>query len=275
MVAKPNHNELYHRALSAVVLAAIAVSALWLGDWAFTGLVIVMASLMCWEWGRAVRGAPCDRALAVHVLTAAVGCWALSVAQAQLFAAALAVGIAAVYVVGRRGSAIMSAVGVPYIAIPAATLVWMRGEIANGFAAVLFLFAVIWVHDTFAMLVGKSVGGPRLWPLLSPNKTWSGVAGGLSAAAVAGAAFAALLPRTDPLLLAASGLILGFAGLLGDLLESAFKRKYGLKNASGLIPGHGGVLDRLDGVALAAVAAALMALCINPQQPATAILYWQ
>jgi phosphatidate cytidylyltransferase len=139
--------------------------------------------------------------------------------------------------------------------------------------AVLFIFGCVWAHDTFAMLTGKALRGPRLWPSLSPNKTWAGLAGGLVASACLGVAFAQLLANERPLTMAAIGLALGVAAFVGDLLESALKRRYGVKNASNLIPGHGGFLDRMDGIVTAAIAAVGIALLVNSASPAAGLLF--
>ncbi len=264
------------RAISAVVLGSIAVLALWIGSATFVVLVLAFALAMCWEWGRAVRGTSLDRIHLLHAAAVIAACVMtfLSATQTVAILAIIAIGTVAVYAMSGRHMRWMSALGVPYVGLPAAVLIWFRLDEPHGFVAVLFIFCVVWAHDTFAMLVGKLVGGPRLWPVLTPNKTWAGVAGGLVASAAVGAIFAALLVAADGLLLATTGFLLGLASLAGDLVESAFKRNYHLKHASGLIPGHGGVLDRLDGAVLAANMSAVIALVIAPQAPARAILFW-
>ena len=168
----------------------------------------------------------------------------------------------------------MSAIGVAYIGIPAVLVGWLRQDGEFGIAAILFVLVVVAAHDTFAMLTGKLVGGPRLWPVLSPNKTWSGVAGGLLASLLAGYLYSVGLPDSKSMVwLAALGLMLGLAAFAGDLAESAFKRRYQIRHASGLIPGHGGILDRLDGLVGAIVVAALIGMASNAQSPAKGLLF--
>jgi phosphatidate cytidylyltransferase len=266
--------EIVARLVSALCLAVVAVVALLSGLAPFTALVGALGIAMGWEWGRAVRRTPVDATHIIHGLSLAAVCVAAYFGQYAAAAAAIAVGASAVWLSCRRAEALMSAIGVVYVGVPAIALIWLRQDETYGITAVLFLFCVVWTHDTFAMLVGKLIGGPRLWPLLSPNKTWAGVAGGLTASAIAGITFAALLGSTDTLLSAVMGFLLGLAALVGDLIESAFKRTYRLKNASGLIPGHGGVLDRLDGAVFAANVAAIVALLVAPDAPARAILFW-
>jgi phosphatidate cytidylyltransferase len=128
--------------------------------------------------------------------------------------------------------------------------------------------------DTFAYVGGRLIGGPKLWPSISPNKTWSGLLCGLAASAFAGAVFAAFVSEAAPAALAFSGFVLGLVAQAGDLAESALKRRFGVKDASSLIPGHGGFLDRVDGVVFAATAAAAVALLVNNQAPARVILLW-
>jgi phosphatidate cytidylyltransferase len=113
-----------------------------------------------------------------------------------------------------------------------------------------------------------------LWPSVSPNKTWSGLLSGVAASAIVGAIFAAFVSEATPAALALSGFVLGLVAQAGDLAESALKRRFGVKDASSLIPGHGGILDRVDGVVFAATAAALAALIVNVQAPARALLLW-
>jgi phosphatidate cytidylyltransferase len=127
--------------------------------------------------------------------------------------------------------------------------------------------------DTAAYFSGRTIGGPKLWPAVSPKKTWAGLIGGVSGAALVGAVFPTLTGSGFSVWLAILGLVLGLIAQAGDLAESALKRHYGLKDASDLIPGHGGFMDRMDGVVTASVFAALVALAIDAYAPARALLY--
>ncbi|HEY9219873.1 MAG TPA: phosphatidate cytidylyltransferase [Phenylobacterium sp.] len=159
-----------------------------------------------------------------------------------------------------------AAFGVVYIAIPCLCLVWLRSKGENGPLWTYLLFAVTWAADIFAFVVGSALKGPKLWPRFSPNKTWSGFVGGLLGAMLVGAGFVqlatmgqdSLFARFPPLglpLAAAAlvGLLGGAATMAGDLWESMLKRRFGVKDSGDLIPGHGGLLDRVDGLMFAAV----------------------
>jgi phosphatidate cytidylyltransferase len=153
--------------------------------------------------------------------------------------------------------------GVPYLAPGAASLFWLRADPAVGLANVLFVLLIVWASDIGAYAAGRVFGGPKLAPAISPGKTWSGAAGGLVGACLVGAVaarFAADAPISHAALVAG---VLGILAQLGDLLESWLKRHFGVKDSSRLIPGHGGLLDRLDGVLAAAPAAALLALLLG------------
>ncbi len=159
----------------------------------------------------------------------------------------------------RRPSAPLLWVGIGYILLAAAALAWLR---AGGRGSVLFVLLVVWTTDIGAYLVGRLVGGPRLAPSISPGKTWSGAFGGLACALVVGVGAAAFgdAPLASALAVAAG---LSIAAQGGDLLESGMKRHFGVKDSGRLIPGHGGLLDRLDGLLAAAPVAALLAAALG------------
>jgi phosphatidate cytidylyltransferase len=160
----------------------------------------------------------------------------------------------------RTGWAPLCAVGLGYIALAAAALLWLRHDAAAGRADVLFLLLVVWAGDIGAYLVGRWIGGPRLAPSISPGKTWSGAAGGLVAAVAAGLAAAHVLSDSASWRAVVVAAVLGVVAQAGDLLESFVKRRLEVKDSGSLIPGHGGLFDRLDGVLAAAPVAALLAL---------------
>ncbi|OYX87939.1 MAG: hypothetical protein B7Y84_10015 [Azorhizobium sp. 32-67-21] len=164
--------------------------------------------------------------------------------------------------------------GVLVAATACVPLVMLRGDTTLGIWAVCYIYAVVWCTDIGAYFVGRAVGGPKLSPRLSPNKTWSGAIGGAVLGTLAGCLllFASGL-RFEPVLLAV-GLGLSVAGQMGDLAESAFKRAFGVKDAGRIIPGHGGVLDRLDGFMAACLFAVLIGLARNLSAPAAGLLLW-
>lgn len=261
------------RAISAVVLVGIALCVLWIGSWLFAAFVALLGILISWEWMRLVRKVDRDIAFIVHA--AAVSFAALATLLGQPFVAFLVV-VAASVVVGVLSFSnhpIFSCLGVYYAGLPAIALVWLRGDDIYGFLAVLFIFLIVWVSDTFAYLVGSSVGGPKLWPSVSPNKTWSGLIGALLGSALIAFLFS-LITNTGIIgTMVLTGVILGIFSQLGDLAESALKRAFKVKDVSGLIPGHGGVMDRLDSLIAVAVCAGLVGVIANVDQPARALFF--
>ena len=152
------------------------------------------------------------------------------------------------------------AAGLVYIAVPCIAMSWLRATPETGLAIILWLLAVIWATDIGAYFAGRGIGGPKLAPRISPKKTWAGLAGGMIAAGVVGAVAAAVLDLPDSLELIAFSMTLAVVAQGGDLAESAVKRHFKVKDSGTIIPGHGGLLDRLDGLLTAAPAVAAVAL---------------
>jgi phosphatidate cytidylyltransferase len=256
------------RAASAVVLAPAAVLAIWLGGLWFLGLMLLACGLLAVEWStmsasrawRVMAGA-----VGFGLIAGVIAAYAnqLSLALVLLVFGAVAAGV---YARSRGQEALDAAYGVLYLGWPAVLLIWLRdGDTAIGLAWTVFAFVIAWSSDIMAYLVGSLVGGPKLWPRFSPNKTWSGFIGGLAAGTAAGVIMAGGFPVwfsfwPDMGLSAVWGALLGFtaavATMAGDLWESALKRRYGVKDAGNLIPGHGGLLDRVDGLMFAVVVVA-------------------
>src|SRR5438552_212248 len=149
----------------------------------------------------------------------------------------------------------------------------MASAVVRGAVALLYLFAVAWTTDTASYAGGRLIGGPKLAPRISPHKTWSGLILGTLAPGLVGYAFAAVLKGTSGWRLALASIAIAAACQIGDLSESAVKRRFGAKDMSHLIPGHGGLLDRIDGLLIAAIAAALIALR-DPANPGRGLLIW-
>ena len=268
--------EMRARAVSGAVLGTLALATAIVGPYVFSVTVGLVAAIMAWEWGRVVRDRSADVAFAVHVV-AIVGAVVFTLVQLPL--AGWLIGLAAVVLVllwrwyetsGRIDW--LSALGVPVIVLPAAGMVWFRDS-AEGLYAVLFIFVCVWAHDISAMLTGRALGGPLLWPRLSPQKTWSGVFGGLIASTLAGAVFSISTGQGSWLWLGGIGFVIGAAAVVGDLAESSFKRARNVKNTSNLIPGHGGFLDRMDAASAGIVLAMIVAGSINAGAPARALLF--
>lgn len=246
------------RAASALVLAPAAILATWAGGWWFAALIGAACVLLAREWAlmsapqahRRVWGAVMAGLLAV-VMIAHVGHVPAALIT-LVFAAALA-GVFA-RTLGQQG--LDAAYGVLYLGWPAILFIWLRGQ-PEGLGWTVLLFMTAWSADVLAYLVGTLLKGPRLWPRFSPNKTWSGFIGGLIGGLAAGALVVASPWPSLTSLSVAWGAALGLAGAIatmaGDLWESALKRRYGVKDAGDLIPGHGGLMDRVDGLMFAVV----------------------
>lgn len=268
-------SNLVTRILSALVLIPIVGAAIWLGRPWFDGLVILFAALMIWEWTRIVSGRGADApaidwslpgtvpiVLVVAVLlearlpadpaATAVPFWLVlggAVATATLLA-----------VLFHRQRALWFGVGILYVVIPSLALLWLRDDAATGLGieTLAWILALVIATDTGAYAAGRSIGGPKLAPRISPSKTWAGLIGGMVAAASVGFVFALWLDTTSiwKLMILSAGLAV--IEQAGDLFESAFKRRFGVKDSSHIIPGHGGVLDRVDGLLTVSVAVALL-----------------
>lgn len=250
------------RAASAVVLAPAAVLATWAGGVWFLALILTACALLAVEWAmmsapgawRMMTGAVA-LGLFAAVVTAHVG--QLSLALVLLVFGA---GAAGLFARSRGQEALNAAYGVLYLGWPAVLLIWLRDNHSPvGLNWTVLVFAVAWASDILAYLVGSAVGGPKLWPRFSPNKTWSGFIGGLTAGMIAGAGMAHWLEmgRLNMFWGAVLGLAAALATMAGDLWESGLKRRFGVKDAGNLIPGHGGLMDRVDGLMFAVVVVAL------------------
>jgi phosphatidate cytidylyltransferase len=272
-------SKLRNRVMSAVAMIALALGTAWAGGWVFVLLIVGAAVLMTWEWYRMMNLEPpagsqnaIDNRLVfvIGMVVCLAAGWSFTFRADPIgLLAPLLVAPTAVFV--RRGGLV--ALGWAFIALPAIALIWFRSSVDLGFFAIITIFAVVWATDTFAMVSGKLIGGPRLFPVISPNKTWSGAVGGFVAGSLAGAAVIAVFVADGQWWYGflISG-VLSFAAQGGDLVESAVKRTCRVKDASDLIPGHGGVLDRLDGLVGASVVAAIWALLVNAERPAQALL---
>jgi phosphatidate cytidylyltransferase len=246
------------RVASGVVLAAIAFAAVWLGGFAAVALVALALCLMLWELHRMATGEALGPALAVMCCAAVLGA-AFVVAQGAAWGVAcLAAGAALAYLLAPRQKGLLAA-GLIYKGVPLITLLAVRLAGPDGAFVILWLVIVVVAADVGAYFVGRAVGGPKLWRAVSPGKTWSGALGGLAAAGTASLVLA-LAWDWNPTRALALGILVAVASQAGDLLESAVKRHFGVKDASRLIPGHGGVMDRLDALMGGAWAYALWSL---------------
>jgi phosphatidate cytidylyltransferase len=209
-------------------------------------VVAFVAVLMFREWVRISDPAAPARAWLPVGLVAALAVL-LGAGEQWIVAAAALLAAAAAAAAQRwnRGLRWRAAFGVIYVGAPCLTLIWAREAPVEGFAALIYLFAIVWSADVGAYLCGRLIGGPKLAPRVSPNKTWSGFVGGMILGVAAGAAGLALAGH-PAFTGAVVGLLTALAAIGGDLFESVLKRRFGVKDAGQMIPGHGGVLDRVD-----------------------------
>jgi phosphatidate cytidylyltransferase len=250
--------DLKPRVAAAVAMGIVALAATWVGGFLFAAFWCLVSIVVLWEWQRLIGGGR----LFVRVATGSVALAlaALSALHNSLpgVLAALVLGAAAVGWIAGRGQGIWAAAGVLYSGVLATSIGLLRISPTFGLAAILWLFAVVWGADVAAYFAGRLIGGPRLWPSVSPGKTWAGAIVGALAGALLGLMLAAWTSRLAALFWL--GLATAIVSELGDLFESALKRRFGVKDSSGLIPGHGGLMDRLDAFTSASFFAALVAI---------------
>jgi phosphatidate cytidylyltransferase len=245
------------RIVAALVLAPLAIAIAYAGGWLWIALVALAAVGLYVEWltvvGAAQVGAIVPGAAAL-LITGICLAWGRIDASLVVLAFGLA-GVAWLSPPLRR----WTAGGFCYAAGAEMASVLIRLDQVWGFVALLLVLLVVWGTDIGGYFAGRGIGGPKLWPRVSPRKTWAGAIGGFAASLVVAAGFAAFgLGRTGPLLLLGS--LLSIVSQCGDLFESAVKRRFGVKDSSHIIPGHGGLLDRLDGFVAAAILAAIFGL---------------
>jgi phosphatidate cytidylyltransferase len=243
------------RILAALVLAPAAIGIAWAGGPLWIGLVTLAAIGMYVEWLTIVGAAREKQTVAAGIAALVLSGLCLALGYGAFSLVVLVIGIAAVAAVSRRLQ-LWSVAGFCYAAAAAFASAQVRLDDAYGFAALIFVMLVVWAADIGGYFAGRGIGGPKLWPRVSPKKTWAGAIGGFAGGLAVAVGFAAFgLGKLTPLLLLAA--FLSVVSQSGDLFESAVKRRFGVKDSSQIIPGHGGLLDRLDGFVAAIIAAAL------------------
>lgn len=271
----PGRSNLLLRVLSSLVLAPLAIAAAWFGGIAFIVFWAIAALLVLWEWDSLVCADDRNPVLLTGAVALAGASLLLAFNRAGVAAALIilgGVGVAGLAAAERR---LWCAGGLVYAATLLIAPVVLRSDASLGFAVILFLFVVVWLTDIVAYFVGRAAGGPKLMPRVSPKKTWSGAAGGTLAAVIGGVLVAQQAGVGGLVAAAVVALLLSVMSQAGDLLESAIKRRFGAKDASQLLPGHGGLMDRLDGFVAAALAGALIGLAHGGiDAPARGLMVW-
>ena len=254
-------SELRTRAVVGLLLIALASAALYFGGFFFWLLLVVAGVLMQGEWADLTGAAPEHRRLSMFAVSVPLAL--LCPLAAGLSWTAFTLAVAAFFFVVLVTRSARLSLGIFYVFVPVMALIFLRQQQPGGLLLAFWTLSLVWATDIGAYFAGRSIGGPKLAPRISPSKTWAGLGGGVLAALILGFVlhrFAGL-----PIQLAAASGLLAVAAQLGDLLESAMKRRAGVKDSGTLLPGHGGVMDRLDGVVAAApLAAALYLLLVFP-----------
>jgi phosphatidate cytidylyltransferase len=256
--AEQGSRNLLMRVVAALVLAPTAVAIAYAGGWLWTALVTLAAIGLYVEWLTIVGVARHRIVVASGVVALLISGFCLALGRIDLSCLALGLGFVAVALLSRERRN-WTTTGFFYAAAAAVASVLVRFDSLWGLAALMLILLVVWVTDIGGYFAGRGIGGPKLWPRISPKKTWAGAIGGFAGSLAVAAGFAAFgLGKIGPLLLLAA--VLSIASQLGDLFESAVKRRFGVKDSSHIIPGHGGLLDRLDGFVAAVVMAAIFGL---------------
>lgn len=251
-------SELATRTASGVVAAAIALAALWLGGIAFWVLAVLAGLVMLHEFAGLLGASRDSERIALYALTVALALLSPLAAGPGFFALGTLFGmaIAVVAITRQRGLAI----GLIYVGLPVFALVWLRAQGDSGLLYAFWGLGLVWATDIGAYFAGRAIGGPKIAPAISPNKTWAGLIGGMVSALGFGLTLNTHLGL--PLALALACPLLAIAAQVGDFFESWLKRRAGVKDSGKILPGHGGALDRLDGVATSAPLAALILFAV-------------
>ncbi|MCS3730273.1 phosphatidate cytidylyltransferase [Bradyrhizobium betae] len=254
--SQPAPSNLVMRILAALVLAPLTIAVAYVGGWLWALLVTLVSIGLFAEWLMVVGAGSAALTGAGTITIAMMGaCVAFGALKTAIIVGC--VGGAIVTLIA-RGKFVWAATGFAYAAAALLASILVRKDLVNGFSALMFVLLVVWATDIGGYFAGRSIGGPKLWPRVSPKKTWAGALGGFVASLAVAGGFAAWgFGKAVPLLLVSA--VLSVVSALGDLFESAVKRRFDVKDSSHLIPGHGGLMDRLDGF----VAAILMAWIIG------------
>lgn len=249
-------SNLQMRVMAALVLAPLALAAAYFGGWFWAVLVTLTVVGLFGEW-MMIIGNLKPNALMWGFAALGVAGLVLGYGSTEIAHLIIALGLFAMFLFSAREHKSWSAIGLAYTAAALFSSILLRKDPVHGLQAIIFVFAVVWITDIMGYFVGRGVGGPKLWVRVSPKKTWSGALGGIIGSLIFAAAFAeAGYGSLMPMLALAT--VISIISQGGDLFESAVKRRFDVKDSSQIIPGHGGLLDRLDGFMAAILAAAII-----------------
>lgn len=270
-------SELKRRVPSAIVLILLALGATWYGGFPFL-LFWTLAALLVWyEWATIVGVTPRNNVIAsgaigIVVVAVFLAMGMTGAAVATVFLVALGCGFMAS---GNDRAQLWSGAGIVYAALVFVPAVLLRNDPKFGFFAIVWLYAVVWLTDIGGYFFGRFIGGPKLAPIISPKKTWSGAIGGTLFGVLGGVMVATIANARFAVMFIAIALIVSVFSQAGDIFESFVKRKFGKKDASGILPGHGGVMDRIDGFITASLLALLIGIAhAGSKAPGAGLLQW-
>jgi len=267
--------ELLLRVCSALVLAPLAIVTAYIGGWWFAVFWGIAALGTFWEWSSLMAVSHRRSIMTTAAFSVALAIALAAGGHAAVGLIALAMGTIATASLAPAQERVWLAAGVPYAGSIAAAPIILRADAHYGFLAVLFLFAIVWGTDIVGYFLGRAIGGAKLLPQVSPKKTWSGAIAGTAAAIVAGVIVARAAGVAGSFALAMLAAALSIVAQAGDLLESFLKRRFGAKDSSRLIPGHGGLMDRLDAFVAASVVATLIGIARGGlEAPGRGLLVW-
>jgi len=259
--------ELRLRIISGIVLAVVVLAATWLGGIVFSLLATLISVLIFYEWATITGQSRTSRLTAFGFASVVVVAFEYvfrGAASGYFSSLVLLLGftVAAIIIGAIRKRGYWLAGGIFYAGLSGVSLTALRGSDHDGLINMLFIFAIVWATDIFAYFVGRAIGGPKLAPPISPGKTWSGAIGGTIAGVICGMLVIHFAGHPVGLGLAVITALLSVGSQIGDLFESWIKRRFGVKDSSRLIPGHGGVMDRVDGLVFACFLAFLGGLVL-------------
>jgi phosphatidate cytidylyltransferase len=273
----PKWRDLSLRVASAIVLIPIVLGVTWVGSIWFALLVAAMAGFMAIEWAKLVHDSRPIQ-VALHVAAGVAAALLPAFAGLAVTLWTIAILLAASIIdqrLTRAPHSFWSLAGIPYICLSALAFILLRNDAQYGLLAIYWLLLVVWGADTLAYFAGRTIGGPKLLPAISPRKTWAGLGGAVAGGALCSGLFSWGAGLSGVLWLCGVGALVAIVEQAGDFFESALKRRAGVKDSSALIPGHGGMLDRVDGLVAAGIFAAVVGSARNGfSAPATGILVW-